>query len=74
MTSIDVYCCQFITSPECELNPLARSIIVHFGLWAMVAMKVFGTYIATEVLRHLSWPYSVVIALGEAALLYYLLK
>lgn len=67
VTAVDVWCCQFLT-PQGELNPLARFIIIHAGLWTLVALKVFGTFLATEMLRHLSLRYAVIIAIGEAAL------
>jgi hypothetical protein len=60
-TAIDVWCCQFLT-PCQELNPLARMIYVNLGLWEMVGFKVFGTWVATEWLRHLPLYYSVIIA------------
>jgi hypothetical protein len=60
-TAIDVWCCQWLT-PETELNPLARMIYVNLGLWEMVGFKVFGTWVATEWLRHLPLYYSVIIA------------
>jgi hypothetical protein len=68
VTAVDVWCCQFLT-PAYELNPLARLIIIHGGLWTLVAAKVFGTFLATEILRNLALFYTVVIALGEAALI-----
>lgn len=68
VTALDIWCCQFITTPEYELNPLARFIIVHAGVWTLVAFKVFGTFLATEIMRHLKTYYAVIIAIGEAAL------
>jgi hypothetical protein len=68
VTTVDIWCCQFLT-PEYELNPLARIIYVNAGLWAMVAAKVFGTWIATEWLRHLPLYISVIISVIMATLL-----
>ena len=72
VTSIDIWCCQFLV-PEYEMNPLARFIFVHAGIWTLVALKVFGTFLATEIMRHLSLRYVVIIAIGEAALVAILL-
>lgn len=74
VTSLDIWCCQFLHSPEGELNPLARLIMVTWGVWTLVALKVFGTFLATEIMRHLALRYSVIIALGEAALIFYLAR
>jgi len=62
VTAADVWCCQWLTA-DMELNPLARIVMVNFGIWAMVSFKVFGTWIATEWLRHLPLYFSVIIAL-----------
>jgi hypothetical protein len=61
--SIDVWCCQWLTPPD-ELNLLARWLMVNYGVWAMVSMKVFGTFLATEWLRYLPIRYSYAIAVG----------
>jgi hypothetical protein len=71
VTSIDIWCCQFL-EPRYELNPLARLILVNYGVWTLVAAKVFGTFLATELMRHLQLRFVVLIALGEAILLYIL--
>lgn len=68
VTSIDVWCCQFLT-PAAELNPLARIIYVNFGIWTMIALKVFGTFLVTEWLRRLPLYYSIIIAIGMGVLL-----
>ena len=39
VASIDVWCCQWLTASG-ELNPLARWIIVEYGVWTMVGVKV----------------------------------
>jgi hypothetical protein len=67
VTACDIWCCQFLT-PENELNPLARILMVNFGVWSMVACKVFGTWVVTEWLRHLPLYFSVIIALGMLTL------
>jgi len=72
VTSFDIWCCQFLV-PEYELNPLARFILVHAGIWTLVALKVFGTFLATEIMRYLTLRYVVIIAIGEAALVVVLL-
>lgn len=67
ITAIDVWCCQFLT-PDMELNPLARIIMVNYGLWTMIGFKVFGTWVATEWLRHLPLYFSVIVAAGMGVL------
>lgn len=69
VTAFDIWCCQFLDNPMHELNPLARWVMMEYGLWTMVAAKVIGTFLATEIMRHLKLFYTVVIAVGEAALL-----
>ncbi len=71
VTSVDIWCCQFL-EPQFELNPLARWILVSHGVWTLVALKVFGTFLATELLRYLPLIYVVIVALGEATLIYIL--
>lgn len=71
MTSVDIWCCQFL-EPRYELNPLARFILANYGVWVLVAAKVFGTFLATEIMRHLPLRFVFIIALGEAALLFVL--
>lgn len=71
MTSVDIWCCQFL-EPRYELNPLARLILVSYGVWTLVALKVFGTFLATEIMRHLPLFYVALIAVGEFALLLFL--
>lgn len=61
VTAYDVYCCQWLT-PETELNPVARSLMIEYGVWAMVAFKIIGTYIATEWLRVLPTLFAVLAA------------
>lgn len=72
VTSFDIWCCQFLV-PEYELNPLARLILVHAGIWTLVALKVFGTFLATEIMRRMKLHYTIIIAIGEAALVAYLI-
>lgn len=57
ITAFDIYCCQYLT-PDVEMNPLARIIMVNFGVWVMVACKVFGTFLVTELLRRLHIAYT----------------
>lgn len=63
VAAIDVWCCQWLTASD-ELNPLARWIIVEYGVWTMVGLKVFGTFLATEWLRYLPVCYSYAMATG----------
>lgn len=70
-TAIDVWCCQFLTV-EGELNPLAKLILVHWGVWTLIGLKIVGTWVATEWLRYLPVWYSVTVAAGMAALLSFL--
>jgi len=67
-TAIDIWCCQYLTA-ETELNPLARWILLHYDVWTLVAVKVMGTWISTEALRHLRISYTIAIALVMLALL-----
>jgi hypothetical protein len=67
VTAGDIWCCQFLTADQ-ELNPLARIIMVNFGLWTMIACKVVGTFIVTEWLRHLPLYFSVIISVVMLAL------
>ena len=66
--SIDVWCCQWLTVSG-ELNPLARWIMAEHGVWALMGLKVFGTFLATEWLRYLPIRYSYAIAVGMFVLL-----
>jgi hypothetical protein len=61
VTAIDIWCCQWLT-PEIELNPLAAWILVTGDVWTLVAAKIIGTFIATELLRWLHIGYSIAIA------------
>ena len=61
ITAFDIWCCQVLTVDQ-EMNPLARIIMANFGVWTMVSCKVVGTFIVTEVLRHLPLYYSIIIA------------
>ena len=61
VTAYDIWCSQWLTI-DCELNPLARMIMLQGGVWLMVSCKVVGTFIATEWLRHLPLYYSVIMA------------
>lgn len=72
VTAYDIYCCGVLTASG-ELNPIARYILVHYGMWKLLGLKVFGTYLATEWLRHLPTYFSVIIALAMAGLLWILL-
>jgi hypothetical protein len=70
--SIDVWCCQWldpVADPGAELNPIARMLMVNYGIWGMVGLKVFGTFLATEWLRHLSIVYSYAMAIGMLTVL-----
>lgn len=67
MTAIDIWCCQWLT-PETELNPLARIIYVNYGIWSMIGLKVFGTWVVTEWLRYLPIYFSLFVAIGMAVL------
>jgi hypothetical protein len=62
MTAVDIWCCQWLT-PDGELNPVARYLLVQHGVWMLVALKVVGTSSVTETLRYLHIGYSVFIAL-----------
>jgi len=68
VTSIDIWCSQWLTLDQ-EMNPLARMIMASGGIWAMVACKVFGTFVATEWLRRLPTYFSVLVAILGAVLL-----
>ena len=68
VTAIDIYCCQWLT-PETELNPVAREILIQYGVWHLVAWKVIGTYIATEWLRALPTYFCLIAAGGMLMLL-----
>lgn len=68
ITAYDIWCTQWLT-PKDELNPIALLLMVRFGVWAMVSFKVFGTYVATEWLRHLPTYYSIIMAALMLALL-----
>lgn len=61
--SIDVWCCQWLTAPD-EINPLCRWIMVNYGIWTLVGVKIFVTFLATEWLRYLPIRYSYAIAAG----------
>jgi len=67
VAAYDVYCCQWLT-PEYELNPLFRLIMVQWGLWVAVGCKVFGTFLALEILHRVSIWYSVLAACGMLVL------
>lgn len=73
VTAIDIWCCQFL-EPRYELNPLARLILVSYGVWTLIALKVFGTFLATEIMRYLPLRYVILIAIGEAALVAVLMQ
>jgi len=68
VAAYDIWCSQWLT-PSDELNPIARFIMVNFGIWTMVACKVVGTYIATEWLRYLPTYYSIIVAVLMSVLL-----
>lgn len=72
VTAIDLWCCQFIQCGDGELNPIAKFIILEWGVWTLVGLKTFGTWIATEWLRHLPIWYSFVVAGGMLVLLLFL--
>lgn len=57
---------------EVELNPVAAWLIRWGGIETMVAVKVFGTYIATKWLEHLPVGYSMVIGVLACTLLFVL--
>ena len=67
VTAIDIWCCQWLT-PDAEMNPIALWLLVHSGVWTLVAVKVFGTWIVTEWLRHLRFFYTLIVA-GVMAML-----
>jgi hypothetical protein len=71
VTSIDIWCCQWLTV-DSELNPLAKLIMIHAGVFGMVACKVFGTFVATELLRRLPLFYSYIISALMLLLLLFL--
>jgi hypothetical protein len=52
-----------------ELNPLALCIIKSYGVGALCAIKVFNTYIVTEILRRLPQFYTRIIAVLALILL-----
>jgi hypothetical protein len=68
VTCYDVYCCRLLEPPH-ELNPLAALILVHWGVWALVSLKVFGTFLATEWLRRLPMCFTWVITILMTLLL-----
>jgi len=72
ITAYDIYCCG-VLRPEDELNPLARWVLIHYGVWALCGSKVFGTYLATEWLRHLPLMYTVIVSIGMVCLFLFLL-
>jgi len=68
-TAVDIYCCKWLID---ELNPIANYIIINWGVFAFIGMKVFCTWVATEWLRHLPLFYSWIIAVGMLLLLFML--
>ena len=72
VVAYDIWCCQYL-EPSGELNPLAKLIMLQGGVWLLVSLKVFGTFLAVELLRRVSFWYTVGVAVGEAALLAFLL-
>lgn len=68
VAAYDVYCCQWLT-PDMELNPVARHIMVEYSLWHMIGLKIVGTWIVTELLRFLP----VSCSLGVTAFMIWLL-
>jgi hypothetical protein len=73
VSAFDCWCSQWL-SAETELNPMAASIIVASSVWTLVAMKIIGTFIATELLRHLHWGYAAFIALFQIGLAFFLIS
>lgn len=64
-TCVDIYCCKWLVH---ELNPLAN-LLFSYDPWLLVSCKVFGTFLATELLRRLPLWYTIVIAVGFVFLL-----
>lgn len=61
-TAIDTFCCQWLT-PETELNPIARWVLVNYSVWYLIGAKIVGTAIVTEMLRYLPMVYTVGVSL-----------
>ena len=68
VTCFDIWCCQWLTL-ETELNPLAKAVMSFGGVWFLVSCKVFGTYLATELLKILPAFYTYIISIFMFALL-----
>lgn len=68
VTAIDIFCCQWLT-PDVEVNPIARWILVNYSVWYLIGAKVIGTFIVSEILRYLPLVYSAGVSLFMAWLL-----
>jgi hypothetical protein len=68
VTAVDVFCCQWLT-PDVELNPMAKWILVNYSVWHLISLKIVGTHIVTMILKYLPIYYSVGVSLFMAWLL-----
>jgi hypothetical protein len=71
VTALDCWCCQWLT-PDLELNPMAGWVLVHYGVWTLVAAKIVGTFVVTEAVRRLHYGYLTFIALFQTGLALFL--